>query len=58
MPHTGGRGCFTFFGRQAVMVTWMELLTFALVVVGIVGSTVGVIRVVIQIVTLTAKRKK
>ena len=40
------------------MVTWMELLTFALVVVGIVGSTVGVIGVVIQIVTLATKRKK
>ena len=40
------------------MVTWMEFLTFALVVVGIGGSTVGVIGVVIQIVTLAAKRKK
>ena len=40
------------------MVTWMELLTFALVVVGIVGSTVGVIEVVILIVTLAKMGKK
>ena len=36
----------------------MELLTFALVVVGIVGSTVGVIGVVIEIVTLAMMGKK
>ena len=40
------------------MVTWMELLTFSLVVVGIVGSTVGVIGVVIEIVTLATMGKK
>ena len=58
MPHTGGRGCFTFFGRQAVMVTWMQLLTFSLVVADIVGATVGVVEVVIMIVTLVAMGKK
>lgn len=40
------------------MVTWMGLLTFALVVVGIVGSTVGVVEVVILIVTLAKMGKK
>ena len=40
------------------MVTWNEFLTFALVVVGIVGSTVGVIGVVIEIIKLAMVGKK
>ena len=40
------------------MVTWMEFLTFTLVVVGIVGSTVGVVEAVILIVTLAKMGKK
>ena len=40
------------------MVTWMQLLTFSLVVADIVGATVGVVEVVIMIVTLVAMGKK
>ena len=40
------------------MVTWMQFLTFSLVVADIVGATVGVVEVVIMIVTLVAMGKK
>ena len=42
----------------AIMVTWMGFLSFASVVVGIIGATVGVIGVVIEIVTLATMGKK
>ena len=40
------------------MVTWMELASFASLVVGIIGATVGVIGVVIEIVTLATRDKE